>query len=78
MICVKQRNFEFSANFFRRYPDFCEKNVRCIVRGAYDTVNRNFTIVGGVHSLKKSPFSVKAKIFSIGYLLFGKKMYVVL
>ena len=45
-ICAKRRNFEFSANFFIRYPDFCEKNVRCIVREVCDNVNRNFTIAG--------------------------------
>ena len=27
-ICAKRRNFEFSANFFRKYPEICLKNVR--------------------------------------------------
>ena len=33
VICAKQRNFEFMANFFRNHPEICLKNVRLVWGG---------------------------------------------
>ena len=56
VICTKRRNFEFSANFFRKYPDFCEKNVRCIVREGYVTMIIEILQLWGCHRLSKKFF----------------------
>ena len=35
-----------SKKFCKRIPAFGQKNVRCTVGGAHDTVNKNFTFLG--------------------------------
>ena len=63
MLCDKQRNFEFSANFFRKYPEIYLKNVRCKVREGYMTPLIEILQSGRGPFAEKSPFSVKAKNF---------------
>ena len=70
-------NLNYWQTFLESTLIFAKKCTLYRGKGAYDIVNRNFTIGRGPFA-EKSPFSVKSKNFLVGYLRFEEKMYVVI
>ena len=65
MICAKRRNFAFWANFFRKYPEICQKMSVVSGKRVYPFGKKSFFGVEGTEDLAKSKNYDRTLFFEI-------------